>query len=102
MPSLIAIPFKEYEGDIFSRMEHAASYASLSESEQRAYDAEMKREWDRAAELETAMHRGEKKGRAEGEANKSKEIARNLKALGLDTEVIAQTTGLSLEEITNL
>ena len=41
-------------------------------------------------------------GRAEGEKNKAIDIARNLKAAGLDFNFIAQNTGLTTDEISNL
>ena len=56
--------------------------------------------------METAEKKGEAKGRtegrAEGEAQKTVEIARNLKACGVDVATIAQTTGLSKEDISAL
>ena len=56
--------------------------------------------------METAEKKGEEKGRAEGraegEAQKTVEIARNLKACGVDVATIAQTTGLSKEDISAL
>ncbi len=45
---------------------------------------------------------GLKHGLAEGEKNKALEIARNLKASGVATEIIMQSTGLSAENIENL
>lgn len=45
---------------------------------------------------------GRMEGLAEGEKKKQQDIARNMKALGLDPEVIAKATGLTLEEISYL
>ncbi|MDR2581504.1 MAG: hypothetical protein LBC85_11000, partial [Fibromonadaceae bacterium] len=45
---------------------------------------------------------GEARGRAEGEARSRADIARKLKASGVPLDVIAQTTGLSSEEIAGL
>ena len=41
-------------------------------------------------------------GRAEGRAEEKKDIARNLKSLGLTTEQIQAATGLTTEEINRL
>ena len=41
-------------------------------------------------------------GRAEGRAEEKKDIARNLKSLGLATEQIQTATGLTAEEIEGL
>ena len=45
---------------------------------------------------------GEEKGRAEGEKSKAIEIARNFKKAGIDINIIAENTGLTIEEINNL
>ena len=45
---------------------------------------------------------GRAEGRAEGEAKKTKEIARSMKAKGLDPQFISDVTGLSIAEIMSL
>ena len=45
---------------------------------------------------------GREEGRAEGEKQKAIDIARNLKAAGLDIDFIAQNTGLTQDEIEKL
>jgi predicted transposase/invertase (TIGR01784 family) len=49
---------------------------------------------------------GEKKGHAEGlaegELNKAKNVAKNLKAMGMELEDISKATGLSVAEIEKL
>ena len=42
------------------------------------------------------------KGRSEGEALKQREIARNLKHLGIGLSEIVKSTGLSVEEVEEL
>ena len=42
---------------------------------------------------------GFEKGRTEGAAQKQREIAKNLKALGMNTAEIIKATGLSAEEV---
>jgi predicted transposase/invertase (TIGR01784 family) len=46
--------------------------------------------------------RGEEKGREEGHAEGMAKAALNLKALGVSTEIIVKSTGLSPEEIAKL
>ena len=41
-------------------------------------------------------------GKTEGRVEEKKDIARNLKQIGLDVSKIAQVTGLSIEEIEQL
>ena len=45
---------------------------------------------------------GLEQGRAEGEAQKQREIAKNFKNSGVPLDLIAKNTGLSVEEIENL
>ena len=45
---------------------------------------------------------GHRQGLAEGAAQKQREIAKNLKDLGMDTNEIIKATGLSAEEVTKL
>ena len=45
---------------------------------------------------------GLKKGRSEGAAQKQREIAKNLKDLGMDTNEIIKATGLCAEEVAKL
>jgi predicted transposase/invertase (TIGR01784 family) len=51
---------------------------------------------------EQGLEQGREQGRAEGERQALLEVARRLKALGLAPAEIAQTTGLSLDEITSV
>ena len=63
---------------------------------------EYERYWD-AVYWERGIERtGYSKGRAEGREERSVEIARNLKEKGIPMEVIADTTGLTAEEIAAL
>ncbi len=45
---------------------------------------------------------GREQGRAEGEAQKQREIAKNFKDSGVPLDLIAKNTGLSVEEIEGL
>ena len=45
---------------------------------------------------------GLEQGRAEGEAQKQREIAKNFKDSGVPLDLIEKNTGLSVEEIENL
>ncbi len=45
---------------------------------------------------------GLEQGRAEGEAQKQREIAKNFKDSGVPLDLIAKNTGLSVEEIEGL
>ena len=48
------------------------------------------------------MREGLEKGRTEGERSKSIEIAKKMKAMGLDDDTVMQATGISASDITEL
>ena len=96
--------------------------ARYDEVERRQYEASLKEYWDYTSIMDTAYQKGEKKGLEEGiakgleegiakgleegitkgRAEGVKATARKMKELGLATDVIAATTGLSKEEIASL
>ena len=90
----------------FKRLFETAEIARFSESEMRDYEESLKNLRDLGNVLNTAKEEGRKEGRKEGreegERKKSFEIARNLLQAGIAEDVIAATTGLSIEEIQNL
>ena len=65
-------------------------------------------DWDLALEVrkeegwEEGMERGMEKGRQEGMANERRKNARAMKAKGLDTDTIAEVTGLTVDDILRL
>jgi predicted transposase/invertase (TIGR01784 family) len=83
---------------VFEQAFETAEIARMSRSELQAYEAHLKAYRDNYAVIETALFDGE----ARGEANKAREIARNLKQEGLSIALIAKTTGLSEVEIEQL
>ena len=111
------ISFKDKQ-EIFSRLEKVASQANLSAEERARYEEEWKRYNDYFNTLESAHKlghmegqeegfekgrvEGRAEGRAEGEATEKLRTATRLKQLGVDPMVIAQATGLSIEEIEKL
>mgnify|MGYP001126370777 CR=1 FL=1 len=52
--------------------------------------------------LNERERKGLEQGRAEGEAQKQREIAKNFKNSGVPLDLIAKNTGLSVEEIEGL
>ena len=109
MNKMDEISFKDKQ-EIFSRLEKVASQANLSAEERARYEEEWKRYNDYFNTLESAhklghmegQEEGFEKGRAEGEATEKLRTATRLKQLGVDPMVIAQATGLSIEEIEKL
>lgn len=91
---------------VFSRLEELAAVANLSMEDRIAYDKALDRYRVSRIVEEDAREAGWKKGleegRAEGRAEIQIAIARNLKALGMNNEQIAKTTGLREEDIEGL
>lgn len=93
METLEKMPF-EAQHKIFKRLAEIADSKTLTKEEQEKYDNSMMVMWDNYAVYKHAM---------EKEAQKvSKEIALNLLTYNTPIDVIAKSTGLSIEEIKKL
>lgn len=85
-------------------------YYNMTAEERHAYDEHLNAIMIQNDVLDGAKLEGLQEGRAEGRAKGLQEgkklnqieVARNLKKMGLSTEMIVQGTGLSVEEIENL
>ena len=95
---------------VFTRLFEAAEIAKFTKRELCEYEDSLKNFRDMYSVITTAERKGEAKGRAEGliegraegELAEREKNARNLKELGVDTSIIAQATGLTIQEIENL
>ena len=105
METLEKMPI-EAQHKIFKRLAEIADSKTLTKEEQEKYDNSMMVMWDNYAVYkhaeEKGIIKGEAKGRAEGKKEKAEEIALNLLAYNTPLEVIAKSTGLSIEEIKKL
>ncbi|MBV3429565.1 transposase [Prevotella copri] len=109
METLELMPF-EAQHKIFKKLAEIADSKTLTKEEQEKYDNSMMVMWDNYAALEHAVNKGIKegmekgmeKGLKEGEKKKSLEIAKKLLAYNTPLDIIANSTGLSIEEIKKL
>ena len=105
METLEQMPF-EAQHKIFKRLAEIADSKSLTKEEQEKYDNSMMVMWDNYAVYKHAEEKGLKKGMEKGiekgEKKRNKEIALNLLAYNTPIDVIAKSTGLSIEEIKEL
>ena len=95
---------------VFKRLFEAAEIAKFSQTEYEAYEDSLKayRDWQNT--IATAEYKGVERGRAEGRAEglaegekrKTLEIARQMKSRGIPADVVAQCTGLDVENIGRL
>ena len=122
METLTRLPWAA-KSSVFKRLEQIADVASLSRQERMKYDVGLKKYRDTLSVLEGAKQdglaegrarglaegraegraegiaEGRAEGRAEGEKQEKIATAKRLLALGLPTEIAAQGSGLSIEEI---
>jgi len=111
MNTLTKIPPIFKEDKHITQAFDVAEFLALDEDEQFAYQHDLKTRLDYKNAMdyakETARENGLREGRAKGRKegiekgkyNKALEIAKNLKASGVNRETIATVTGLSMEEI---
>ena len=74
-------------------------YLTMDKADRQAYDRHLDAIMVQEDVLTTAKIEGRAEGRAEGERANSIAVAQKLKKLGVDTAIIAQSTGLSPDEI---
>jgi predicted transposase/invertase (TIGR01784 family) len=89
---------KFLQSDVFKRLAEVTDVDSLSKEERRKYDLALKHYRD----TRSVLAYSEQKGIDIGERRKAISIAKKLKAKGYDIPDIADTTGLSVEEIEKL
>ena len=94
------------EEPLFRRLENIASYAALTKEQQVQYDDSFNNYMAYIGQvhynLRKGREEGEKIGIEKGRAEEKIAIARNFKAAGIDINLIAQNTGLSIDEINAL
>ena len=109
MEKLNRYPF-EIKDKVFKKLIETCDVASWTREERIKYDRALKRYRDTIAVMEGQKLEGRAEGRAEG-IKEGKEqgrkeaqldIARNFKQSGIPIDVIAQNTGLSIDEINSL
>ena len=113
MDKLKEISFKDRKA-IFDKLERIASQANPSKEERARLDEDWKNYNDFFNTMDYAKEEGRKEGiiegreegraegLAEGEHKKNLENAKGFKEAGTPIAIIAQVTGLSIEEIENL
>lgn len=125
MERLKDIPFQPYMA-VFKQLSEITDIAAMSKEDRMRYDESIKIYRDNLATLDFAKKKameegmregmkegmkegikegikeGMKEGRKEGEQRKQLEIALNLKASGISTSIIVQTTGLTPEQVNSL
>ena len=94
---LQAMPFAS-DGDIADRLLTACEVAGFDANKRIRYNNDKMSEIDRKYEM--AKERAE--GRAEGKYEGRTEVARTMLEKGLDTQIVAECTMLSIEQVEKL
>ncbi|MCH5172628.1 MAG: hypothetical protein J1D85_00300, partial [Bacteroidales bacterium] len=91
-----------------------ANYVGMTAEQKEEYEDAMRRDWDYKNTIDCAhdegFAEGEAKGRAEGEAKglaagraeEQRAIAKRLLAAGVSIELVAEGTGLTVEQVREL
>ena len=109
MEKLNRYPF-EIKDKVFKKLIETCDVASWTREERIKYDRALKRYRDTIAVMEGQKMEGRaevraegiKEGKEQGRKEAQQDIARNFKQSGIPIDVIAQNTGLSIEEINSL
>ena len=91
-----------FKDDIFVKAFEKAEIAKYTEKERIEYEESLKVYRDLKGVIDTAFDEGKIEGKIEGITERNIEVAKNLKKIGISTEIIMKSTGLSEEEIDKL
>lgn len=87
---------------IFKKLAEYADSKTLTKEKQEKYDNSMMVMWDNYAVYKHAVEKAYKKGYEEERKKVSKKVALKLLAYNTPIDVIAKSTGLSIDEIKKL
>ena len=95
------MPFQA-QNAVFEKLASITDVSSLSEKDQERYEESLRIYRDNYAADLYSYNKGLKKGERKGRAEERTLIAKNLKASGVDIQVIIRSTGLTKEQIDQL
>ena len=90
------------QNEVYTRIFSAYEIAGFPEDKRIKYEQEMNDEKRLRSEYNTARRMGLEEGLEKGREEARLESARKLKQMGVAAEIIAEATGLSIEEICKL
>ena len=90
------------QNEVYTRIFSACEIAGFPEDKRIKYEQEMNDEKRLRSEYNTARRMGLEEGLEKGREEARVESARKLKQMGVAAEIIAEATGLSIEEICKL
>ena len=93
---------KALQEKVFEKLFKIAEIAKFKPEERMDYEESIKVYRDIKNSIDTALEDGEVKGIKKGKIERTIEVAKNLKSLGIDIKIIQKSTGLSEKEIEKL
>ena len=87
---------------VFKKLESIADVGAMSRAERLKYDEALKKYRDTISVLEGARMEGRMEGREEGRTETMMANARKMNAYGLAWDMIAEITGLTIDEVKDL
>ena len=105
METIVKLPWPE-KNPVFQRLAEISDLGSLSREERMKYDEAIRKYRDTLCVMQSQLDEGIQIGRDEGiqigRQQTLASVARNLKAQHVPLDVIASSTGLSIQEIEDL
>ena len=92
----------ELNNQLFQKLKSIVEIERMSANERLEYELSLAVERDLLSAIDASFEDGEEKGIKKGREEERREIAQNLKSLGLSLEDISKATGLTSEEIEQL
>lgn len=91
-----------YHSPYMAQVAEKLSILKMTKAERETYSYYLKKLYNDRDEMQAAEAKGEARGEARGEAKAKLDIANNLLKAGLDVDVIAASTGLSVDQVKKL
>ena len=101
METLNRLPWAA-QSAVFKKLESIADVSAMTRAERLQYDEALKKYRDTISVFEGARMEGLAEGRAEGRKDEKIANARKMKTYGLALEMIADITGLTIDEVRDL
>ena len=105
METIVKLPWPE-KNPVFQRLAEISDLGSLSREERMKYDEAIRKYRDTLCVMQSQLDEGIQIGRDQGiqigRQQTLASVARNMKAQHVPLDVIASSTGLSIQEIENL
>jgi predicted transposase/invertase (TIGR01784 family) len=98
----VNIPQFLLENDLTAKALELCEIGAYSDAERAGYDKYWLSVWTRATEIAEGRTEGRAEGRAEGITEEKVRMARALKARGVDLIIIAETAGLTVQQVEEL